>query len=72
MKSVIKKVLFLSLAVVFAACDNGNDAPDAPAGGESSAVCYVLNSGDWQSANSSLTKYDGATGKTEQFFFEQQ
>ena len=72
MKSVIKKALFLSLVVALAACDNGNDAPDAPAGGESLAVCYVLNSGDWQSANSSLTKCDLETGAVVQNYFELQ
>ena len=34
--------------------------------------CYVLNSGDWKSANSSLTMYDVATGVAEQGYFESQ
>ena len=72
MKSFVRKFLFFGLVVAFAACDNGNGAPEIPAGGESSSVCYVLNSGDWQSANSSLTKYDLATGVVVQNYFEQQ
>ena len=72
MKSLAKKLLLLSLAVAFAACENGNDAPQIPAGGDSVAVCYVLNSGDWQSSNSSLTKYDLETGLAVQNYFELQ
>ena len=72
MKSLVEKLLFLSLAVVIAACENGNDAPQIPAGGDSATVCYVLNSGDWQSSNSSLTKYDLTTGHAVQNYFELQ
>lgn len=39
---------------------------------EKSPVYYVLNSGDWKTGNSSLTKYDSATGAVEQNFFESQ
>lgn len=72
MKSLVKKVLFLSLTVAFAACENVSDAPTPPQGGDSAAVCYVLNSGDWQSSNSSLTKYDLVTGQAVQGYFELQ
>lgn len=34
--------------------------------------CYVLNSGDWKSSNSSLTMHDVSTGATEQNYFESQ
>lgn len=37
-----------------------------------SNVCYVLNSGDWQSANSSLTMCDLEAGDVEQNYFELQ
>ena len=73
MKSFIRKILFLSLVVAFAACDNDGDATEAPANGNSNGtVCYVLNSGDWKSANSSLTKYDLGTGVAVQNYFELQ
>ena len=72
MKSIIKKVLFLSFVVAFIACENENDAPMPPVGGDSSAVCYVLNAGDWKSSNSSLTKFDLETGAAVQNYFEYQ
>ena len=73
MKSIVRKFLFLSfLVVAFSACENGNYAPQNPEGDASSSVCYVLNSGDWKSNNSSLTKYDLATGAAVQGYFELQ
>ena len=72
MGHIIKKIFLLSLVTVVVACENENDAPVAPAGDGSAAVCYVLNSGDWKSANSSLTMYDVATGAAEQGCFESQ
>ena len=72
MKKLLKNLSLLAVAALFAACDNNGNAP-APSPGESGgAVCYVLNSGDWKSSNSSLTKYDLATGATVQNWFEQQ
>lgn len=67
-----KSVLSVVVALLIAAC-----TPDGGGGGNNVAgkikgEYYILNSGDWKSNNSSLTKYDGVTGKTEQFFFEQQ
>ena len=71
MKRIVEKLLLLGLVVSFAACDNENDVPETPAGGESSTnVCYVLNAGDWQSSNSSLTRYDLSTGVTVPNYFE--
>ena len=73
MESIFRKLLLLCVVVGLAACTNENDLPEIPAGGEpSDSVCYVLNAGDWKSNNSSLTRYDLATGKTVQDFFEQQ
>ena len=73
MESIVRKLLLLCVVVGLAACINENDLPEIPAGGEpSDSVCYVLNAGDWKSNNSSLTRYDLATGKTVQNFFEQQ
>ena len=73
MKSIVNKFLFLSFFVVaFGACENGDYAPQNPEGDASSSVCYVLNSGDWKSNNSSLTKYDLATGAVVQGYFELQ
>ena len=52
----------------------GNVAGESGTGGNDDAggVYYVLNSGDWKSNNSSLTKYDAATGEVVQNCFEQQ
>ena len=72
MKSLVEKILLVAFAVTFVACTNENDAPQAPVGSGSSSVCYVLNSGDWNSNNSSLTRCDLATGGTVQNFFELQ
>lgn len=72
MGRIIKKIFLLSLVTVVVACENENDAPVAPAGDGSAAVCYVLNSGDWKSGNSSLTKYDLETGAVVQNYFELQ
>lgn len=60
------------LVAMFVACGNENDLPTPPVGGDSSAVCYVLNAGDWKSSNSSLTKYDLETGAAVQNYFEYQ
>lgn len=72
MKKTFKNFILLVAAVAFAACDNGNDMPDAPSVDGADGVCYVLNSGDWKSNNSSLTKYDLATGSAVQNYFELQ
>lgn len=73
MKKLVKCLSLLAVAALFAACDNNSDAPEAPSSGEpGGTVCYVLNSGDWKSSNSSLTKCDLATGATVQNYFELQ
>ncbi len=69
----MKNLFVLAAVLLFVACDNGNDVPDVPSpGGVNGRVCYVLNSGDWKSNNSSLTRCDLATGATVQGYFEQQ
>ncbi len=72
MKLVFKSSLMAVLAVLFVACEPGGGAPASGGSKSIEGEYYILNSGDWKSNNSSLTKYDGVTGKTEQFFFEQQ
>ena len=71
MKSFFRSALMFALPMFFVACepsDNDSYVGDTK-GGE--GVFYILNSGDWKSNNSSLTKHDGVSGKTEQFLFEQ-
>ena len=61
-----------ALPMFFVACEpSDNDSYAGDTMGVDS-VFYVLNSGDWKSNNSSLTRYDGVNGKVEQFFFEAQ
>ena len=73
MKRIVERLLLWGLVASFTACTNENEAPEIPSGSESSVnVCYVLNSGDWQSSNSSLTKYDLSTGQAVQNYFELQ
>ena len=73
MEKIMKRFFLLAAVAVFAACENENSVPDVPPQDESgSAVCYVLNSGDWKSNNSSLTRYDLATGVAVQNYFEMQ
>ena len=69
----MKNLFVLAAVLLFVACNNGNDVPDVPSpGGVNGSVCYVLNSGDWKSNNSSLTRYDLETGAAVQGYFEQQ
>ena len=71
MKTSVKVLLFFAAIFSFAACsddENNASAPANPAG----EVYYVLNSGDWKSNNSSLTRYDASTGESVQGYFEQQ
>lgn len=72
MERIIKKAFFFGVVAMFVACSNETDDLQIPVGGNSSSVCYVLNSGDWGSGNSSLTKYDLETGVVVQNFFEYQ
>ena len=71
MKTSVKVLLLFAAIFSFASCsddENNASAPDNPVG----EVYYVLNSGDWKSNNSSLTRYDISTGKAVQGYFEQQ
>ena len=73
MKKTVKKLFLLAAVTLFAACNNEGDVPEVPSGsGSGNAVCYVLNSGDWKSNNSSLTKCDLETGAVVQNYFELQ
>ena len=72
MKRIFRFAFMAMLSLFFTACETGGGG-ETPGGGEELVgVYYVLNSGDWKSNNSSLTKYDGVTGKVTQFCFEQQ
>lgn len=72
MKLVYRLFLVILSAAFLVACeDDGNTSYD-DAVKKVGGVYYVLNSGDWNSNNSSLTRYDGVSGKVEQFFFEAQ
>lgn len=66
---------FVALASLFlVACEPNDDGGGKTGGGSEnlSDVYYVLNSGDWNSNNSSLTKYNATDGSVEQFSFEKQ
>lgn len=63
--------LFAALFSVVACSDDDNSQPAPPDAGASD-VLYVLNSGDWKSNNSSLTRCDASTGEAVQGYFEQQ
>ena len=72
MKLILRLFLVILSAAFLVACeDDGNTSYDG-AVKKVGGVYYVLNSGDWKSNNSSLTRYDGVSGKVEQFFFEAQ
>lgn len=72
----LKSAFVAMCSLLFVACnpDGNNDQVLPNEGGEDSLavneVYYVLNSGDWKSNNSSLTRYDAVSGEAEQFFFE--
>lgn len=77
MKTFIKSAVVVVASVILVACNPGNgDGGGANGGGPGSGVgggvYYVLNSGDWNSNNSSLTMYDASTGEAAQNFFERQ
>ena len=72
MKLVLRLFMVILSAAFLVACEaDGNTSYDG-AVKKVGGVYYVLNSGDWNSNNSSLTRYDGVNGKVEQFFFEAQ
>lgn len=71
----VKKLFVLALAVLFVACTPDEGGGGSPLGGENVSnknVYYVLNSGDWKTNNSSLTKYDASNGEVQQFCFQAQ
>ncbi|MBR5813973.1 MAG: hypothetical protein IKY37_05930 [Bacteroidaceae bacterium] len=70
MKNLLTKILYLMFAFCVVACSDDDGAPDAPPAGGGDEVCYVLNSGDWKSSNSSLTMCNLTTGETVQNYFE--
>ena len=75
MKLNVKSFFAAVLAVLFVACTPDDGGDGNPQGEEKSAnknVFYVINSGDWKSNNSSLTKYDEANGEVQQFCFQAQ
>ena len=55
-------------ASIVACSDDGVDDA-SPSGNDSKSVCYILNSGDWKSNNSSLTMYDVSTGNAVQYYW---
>lgn len=71
MKTSVKVLLLFAAIFSFAACSDDDSRPAPPDAGEGS-VMYVLNSGDWKSNNSSLTRYNVSTGEAVQGYFEQQ
>ena len=77
MKTYLKSAVVAVASLLFVACDPVNDGAgdngDIGVGGNAlNGIYYVLNSGDWKSNNSSLTRYDAATGEVVQNFFELQ
>lgn len=68
------KLPFLALcSLLFVACEPGGGGGDEYGKAFNvDEVYYVLNSGDYKSNNSSLTKYDAATGAVTQWLFETQ
>lgn len=76
MKQNLKSAFVVMCSFLSFACSpDGNNDPLLPDTGSKDSVAvseiyYVLNSGDWKSNNSSLTRYDAASGETEQYFFE--
>lgn len=71
MKTNVKILFLMSAIFSFVACSE-DDHQSTHAGANGSDVMYVLNSGDWKSNNSSLTRYDASTGETVQGYFELQ
>lgn len=72
MKKFVKSLLFVGSLFLVLSCANDGDGSDGSDGRLPYRACYVLNSGDFKSNNSSLTKFCGATGETVQNYFELQ
>lgn len=71
MKRTVRKFGIFAVMAALVACSNEKGMENQPTVSAGN-VCYVLNSGDWKSSNSSLTKYNLATGEVVQGFFESQ
>lgn len=71
MKTILKRFALFAFVTLFVACSN-DDESVKDVTEEKGKVVYVLNSGDWKSNNSSLTRYDISTGKAVQGYFELQ
>ena len=69
MKAESRLVALLAMLFMFVACSEDDNNPPV-SGGMSGGVYYVLNSGDWKSNNSSITRYDASTGVVTQGYFE--
>ena len=69
MKAESRLVALLAMLFMFVACSEDDNNPPV-SGGMSGGVYYVLNSGDWKSNNSSITRYDASTGAVTQGYFE--
>ena len=72
MKTSVKVLLLFAAIFSFAACSDDDNSQPVPPDAEKGGVMYVLNSGDWKSNNSSLTRYNVSTGEAVQGYFEQQ
>ena len=74
MKTKMKTFFMATLAILFVACTpDGVDNSGNPQGNSNvGKFYYVLNSGDWKSNTSSLTRYNATTGEVQQFCFEAQ
>ena len=69
MKLFFKILLHSFVFASIVACSDDGIGDASPSGGDSKSVCYILNSGDWKSNNSSLTMYDESTGNAVQNYF---
>lgn len=72
MKKCVKSLLFVGSLFLVLSCANDGDGSGGSDGRLPYRACYVLDSGDRKSNNSSLTKFCGATGETVQNYFELQ
>ena len=69
MKLFYKILLHSFVFASIVACSDDGISDASPSGGDFKSVCYILNSGDWKSNNSSLTMYDVSTGNAVQYYF---
>ena len=69
MKLFFKILLHSFVFASIVACSDDGIGDASSSGDDSKSVCYILNSGDWKSNNSSLTMYDESTGNAVQNYF---